>query len=45
MERTWKKVGVDGLRKASENIDLNRRYREYEAGVRAILKSMGSDRL
>jgi hypothetical protein len=29
MEREWKKVGVGGLRKASENGELNRRYREY----------------
>jgi len=39
MESAWKKVDVGGLRKASENGDLKRRYREYEVGVRAILKT------
>jgi hypothetical protein len=45
MERAWMKVGVGELRKASEIGDLNKRYREYEAVVRTILKFMSSDRL
>ena len=45
MARAWKEVGVGGLRKATENGDLNWRYREYEAGVLTTLKYMSCDRL
>jgi hypothetical protein len=45
METAWKEVGVSGLRKATENGGLKRRYRENEEGVRTTLEFMSSHRL